>query len=175
MNKWYRRLEIKTHEVPERRTDKTNKRETPLPSVTPETVRLACDEMTRHLMTGHGMTEEQAKKQAYQSLFGGEQRQEQIREAARLYRERGWVQIYSGYLGASIYLVKGESVKTPDPAIPRYTESEVAALGGLNPDEVKTLHECKAIFGGAIQAPDQAKVLPQVSIAGTRRRVKPLD
>lgn len=85
------------------------------------------------------------------------QRTIQKEEAVRLYRERGWVQIHSGYLGASIYLVKSESVKTPDAGILRYTENEVLALAGLNPDEIKTMHKVKAVFGGNIKIQDERK------------------
>ena len=71
-------------------------------------------------------------------------------EAARLYRERGWVQIWSTYLNEPIYLVRHKSVKVPDPSIPKYTQVEIEALKGLNLEELMTLHEAKRIFEGAI-------------------------
>lgn len=80
-------------------------------------------------------------------LSGSPQRAIQKDMAVRLYRERGWVQIYSGYLGASIYLVKNESIQTPDTGITRYTASEVMILAGLTTEEIRTMHEVKAIFG----------------------------
>ena len=73
-----------------------------------------------------------------------------ITEATRLYQKRGWVQIFSGYLNQSIYLVKNKSTKIPDPSIPRYTKEETEALRGLTLDELKTLHEAKVIFKGKI-------------------------
>ena len=73
-----------------------------------------------------------------------------ITEATRLYQKRGWVQIFSGYLNQSVYLVKNKSTKIPDPLIPRYTKEETEALRGLTLDELKTLHEAKVIFKGEI-------------------------
>ena len=73
-----------------------------------------------------------------------------IEEATRLYQERGWIQIFSGYLNQSIYLVRNKSVSVPDPSIPRYTKEETEALRGLTLDELKTLHEAKVIFKGKI-------------------------
>ena len=79
-----------------------------------------------------------------------EKRSIHITEATRLYQKRGWVQIFSGYLNQSIYLVKNKSTKIPDPSIPRYTKEETEALRGLTLDELKTLHEAKVIFKGEI-------------------------
>ena len=73
-----------------------------------------------------------------------------IEEATHLYQKRGWVQIFSGYLNQSVYLVKNKSIKIPDPSIPRYTKEETEALRGLTLDELKTLHEAKVIFKGKI-------------------------
>ena len=73
-----------------------------------------------------------------------------IEEATRLYQKRGWIQIFSGYLNQSIYLVKNKSTRVPDPSIPKYTKEETEALRGLTLDELKTLHEAKAIFKGEI-------------------------
>lgn len=108
------------------------------------------NEVTSIRMNDHAMPESEAMRESYKTPFGEERRQARIEEASKLYRERGWVQIYSGYLGASIYLVKNESVLTPDPAIKRYTENEVMALAGLNPDEVRTMHDAKVIYKGTI-------------------------
>tara|TARA_B100000686_G_C16166584_1_gene654240 strand:- start:79 stop:459 length:381 start_codon:yes stop_codon:yes gene_type:complete len=74
----------------------------------------------------------------------------QTEEAARLLRSRGWVQIRSTYLDQDIYLVKHEAVKVPDPSLPRYTQSETAALKGLNREELLTLCDVKEIFNGTI-------------------------
>ena len=79
-----------------------------------------------------------------------EKRSIHITEATRLYQKRGWIQIFSGYLNQSIYLVKNKSIKIPDPSIPRYTKEETEALRGLTLDELKTLHEAKVIFKGKI-------------------------
>ena len=79
-----------------------------------------------------------------------EKRSIHITEATRLYQKRGWIQIFSGYLNQSVYLVKNKSTKIPDPSIPRYTKEETEALRGLTLDELKTLHEAKVIFKGEI-------------------------
>ena len=79
-----------------------------------------------------------------------EKRSIHITEATRLYQKRGWIQIFSGYLNQSVYLVKNKSIKIPDPSIPRYTKEETEALRGLTLDELKTLHEAKVIFKGEI-------------------------
>ena len=73
-----------------------------------------------------------------------------IEEATHLYQKRGWIQIFSGYLNQSVYLVKNKSTRVPDPSIPRYTKEETEALSGLTLDELKTLHEAKVIFKGEI-------------------------
>ena len=73
-----------------------------------------------------------------------------IDEATHLYQKRGWIQIFSGYLNQSVYLVKNKSTRVPDPLIPKYTKEETEALRGLTLDELKTLHEAKVIFKGEI-------------------------
>jgi hypothetical protein len=79
-----------------------------------------------------------------------EKRSIHIEEATRLYQKRGWVQIFSGYLNQSIYLVKNKATRVPDPSIPKYTKEETEALRGLTLDELKTLHEAKQLFKGTI-------------------------
>ena len=71
-------------------------------------------------------------------------------DSTRLYRDRGWVQIFSGYLNQSVYLVKDETVEVPDPSILKYTQDEIEALRDLSIDELKTLCSAKEIFFGAI-------------------------
>ena len=86
----------------------------------------------------------------YNDLSPSPGRSIQIQEATKLYRERGWIQIFSGHLNQSVYLVKNKSIKVPDPSIPRYTKEETEALRGLTLEEIKTLHGAKAIFKGTI-------------------------
>ena len=73
-----------------------------------------------------------------------------LEEATRLYRKRGWVQVYSTYLKANIYLVRNKAIHVPDPSILRYAEAEIDALRDLSLEELKTLHEAKIIFKGVI-------------------------
>jgi len=73
-----------------------------------------------------------------------------IEEATHLYQKRGWIQIFSGYLNQSIYLVKNKSTRVPDPSIIKYSQEEIESLNGLTLDEIKTLHEAKMIFKGEI-------------------------
>ena len=73
-----------------------------------------------------------------------------IQEATRLYRKRGWIQVYSTYLKANIYLVRNKAIHVPYPSILRYAESEIDALRDLSLEEIKTLHEAKIIFKGVI-------------------------
>jgi hypothetical protein len=79
-----------------------------------------------------------------------EKRSIHITEATRLYQKRGWIQIFSGYLNQSIYLVKNKSTRVPDPSIIKYSQEEIESLNGLTLDEIKTLHEAKVIFKGEI-------------------------
>ena len=79
-----------------------------------------------------------------------EKRSTHITEATRLYQKRGWIQIFSGYLNQSIYLVKNKSTRVPDPSIIKYSQEEIESLNGLTLDEIKTLHEAKMIFKGKI-------------------------
>lgn len=73
-----------------------------------------------------------------------------LEEANRLYRERGWVQIWSGHLGCTIYLIRDRRVRVPDTNTPVYTEKEIRVLKGLSLNELRTLHEAKSIFGGEV-------------------------
>ena len=73
-----------------------------------------------------------------------------VEEATKLFKERGWIQIFSCHLNQSIYLVKNDQVKVPDSSITKYTQVEIEALKGLNLEELMTLHEAKRIFGGTI-------------------------
>jgi len=71
-------------------------------------------------------------------------------EATKLYRKRGWVQIFSGHLNQSIYLVRNKWVIVPDPALSKYTQDEIESLKGLSWEEAQTLHKAKVIFKGEI-------------------------
>ena len=73
-----------------------------------------------------------------------------IQEATRLYRKRGWVQIFSGHLNQSIYLVRNKWVIVPDPALSKYIQDEIESLKGLSWEEAQTLHKAKVIFKGEI-------------------------
>ena len=79
-------------------------------------------------------------------------------EAARLYRERGWVKIFSVYLKTELYLIRDKSVNVPDPTILKYTQTEMDALGDLSLDELRTLHQAKVIFKGTIHRGDNNKM-----------------
>ena len=71
-------------------------------------------------------------------------------EATKLYRKRGWVQIFSGHLNQSIYLVRNKWVIVPDPALSKYTQDEIESLKGLSWEEAQTLHKAKVLFKGEI-------------------------
>ncbi len=73
-----------------------------------------------------------------------------LEEATRLYKSRGWVQVFSGYLNQNIYLVKNKWIKVPDSALQKYTRHEIAALNGLSWEEIQTLHKAKFLFKGEI-------------------------
>ena len=73
-----------------------------------------------------------------------------LEEVSRLYRERGWIEIYSSLLDSKIYLVRDSKIKTPDRRILRYAQSELDSLQGLSTDELKVIHEAKKAFGGII-------------------------
>jgi len=79
-----------------------------------------------------------------------EKRSAHINEAIRLFRGKGWVKIFSGYLDCSIYLTRNKFIKVPDPSLSKYTQAEVKALKSLSLDELKTLHKAKVLFGGTI-------------------------
>ncbi|PIR00332.1 MAG: hypothetical protein COV66_07565 [Nitrospinae bacterium CG11_big_fil_rev_8_21_14_0_20_45_15] len=80
-----------------------------------------------------------------------ENRSIQRAEAERLFRERGWVQVYSTYLKLDFYLVRDENVRTPEPSIVKYTLMEIQVLNDLSVEELLTLHKAKEIFKGFIQ------------------------
>jgi len=73
-----------------------------------------------------------------------------VEEATKLFKERGWIQIYSTYLESTIYLVRDDAIRVPDSSIPKYTQAEMQSLKDLTLDELKTLHEAKVLFKGKI-------------------------
>ena len=73
-----------------------------------------------------------------------------VENATELFKERGWIQIYSTYLESNIYLVRDDAIRVPDPSIPKYTQAEIQSLKDLTLDELKTLHEAKVLFKGKI-------------------------
>jgi hypothetical protein len=73
-----------------------------------------------------------------------------LEEATRLFQKRGWVQIWSGYLKQSIYLVKDKKIIVPDLTLSRYTQDEIESLKGLSWEETQTLHKAKVLFKGEI-------------------------
>jgi hypothetical protein len=73
-----------------------------------------------------------------------------LEEAIHLYKSRGWIQIFSGYLNQSIYLMKNKWVKVPDATLLKYTRKEIEVLNGLSWEEIQTLHEAKVLFKGEI-------------------------
>jgi hypothetical protein len=73
-----------------------------------------------------------------------------VEEATKLFKKRGWIQIWAEYLNQHIYLVRNDKVKTPDTGILRYAQSELSDLRGLSVDELKIMHEAKKAFGGVI-------------------------
>jgi len=79
-----------------------------------------------------------------------EKRTIHINEATRLFKKRGWIQIFSGHLNTNLYLVRNKNLKVPDPSLPKYTKQEIMKLHGLTLDELRTLHEAKVIFKGEI-------------------------
>ena len=76
-----------------------------------------------------------------------------ISQAVADYKRKGFIKIFSAYLGQSIYLAKDKRVakNLPDKELPIYLEDELKALKDLSLDELRTLHEAKMIFTGKIQ------------------------
>ena len=73
-----------------------------------------------------------------------------VEDDNKLFKERGWIQIWAGYLNNHIYLVRDEKVKTPDTGILRYAQSELDDLRDLSLEERRVMHEAKNVFGGVI-------------------------
>ena len=73
-----------------------------------------------------------------------------VEETSKLFKKRGWIQIWAGYLNQHIYLVRDEEVKVPNPTLSKYTQGEIEALKDLSIDEIQTMHEAKVIFKGII-------------------------
>ena len=108
-----------------------------------ETARNAVEEIKRN-RENEDLVEDFVKSAISEKMTGS------ITEASHIYKKQGWVRIFSGYLNKSIYLVKDETVKVPDPSILKYTQHEIEALRDLSIDELKTLCYAKEIFFGAI-------------------------
>ena len=75
-----------------------------------------------------------------------------ISQAVENFKRDGFIQIFSAYLGESIYLVRDEKAasEVPNKELPIYFVCELAPLRDLNLDELRTMHEVKKIFGGVI-------------------------
>ena len=115
-----------------------------------ETAKVAVEEIRKKRETTEAVHEAEELIRDCEKSEIGEIRSGHMDDSTRLYRDRGWVQIFSGYLNKSIYLVKDETVKVPDPTILKYTQQEVESLRDLNIDEIKTLCSAKEIFFGVI-------------------------
>ena len=115
-----------------------------------ETAKVAVEEIRKKRETTEAVHEAEELIRDCEKSEIGEIRSGHMDGSTRLYRDRGWVQIFSGYLNKSIYLVKDETVKVPDPTILKYTQQEVESLRDLNIDEIKTLCSAKEIFFGVI-------------------------
>lgn len=78
----------------------------------------------------------------------------QIQQAVHDYKRYGYIKIFSTILGEAVYLAKDErSIKrVPDKNLPVFTEKDLMELDPkeLGPEMVKSLLECKVLFGGCI-------------------------
>ncbi len=83
----------------------------------------------------------------------------QIQQATKEYRKQGWVKIYSGVLGRSVYLAKDDRAaqRVPDQNIAVFLESDLEAVKGLAPDEARVLLEARMLFGGPIKVQDYSE------------------
>jgi len=122
-----------------------------------------------NLMTGpkFKMPLEQAREEASQLVLRN-LRTLQIQQAAKEYRNQGWVQIYSGVLERSVYLVKDDRAAKciPDKAIPVYLESDIESVKNLDPEVAKVLLEARLIFNGPIKVEDHAERPPKRKVDG---------
>ena len=77
----------------------------------------------------------------------------QVNQAAQDYRRYGYVKIFSTVLNRAVYLAKHEQAakRVPDRDIPVYTESDIEAVKGLDPEVAKVLLEARILFGGPIK------------------------
>jgi len=77
----------------------------------------------------------------------------QVNQAAQDYRRYGYIKIFSTVLNRAVYLAKHEQAakRVPDRDIPVYTESEIEAVKGLDPEVAKVLLEARILFGGPIK------------------------
>lgn len=105
------------------------------------------------LMTGpkFKMPLEQARTEASQLVLRN-LRTLQIQQATKEYRKQGWVKIYSGVLGRSVYLAKDDRAaqRVPDQNIAVFLESDLEAVKGLAPEEARVLLEARILFGGPV-------------------------
>ncbi len=78
----------------------------------------------------------------------------QLRQSIEDYRRLGYVKIYSIILNQALYLAKDKSVArcVPDQSLPVFTEKDLVELDvkTLAPEELRTILECKVLFGGDI-------------------------
>jgi len=76
----------------------------------------------------------------------------QAEQAAKDFKQYGYVQIFSAVLGGRVYLVKHKGVagRVPDRSLPVYMPEDIEAVKGLSPKETLALLEALMIFGGSI-------------------------
>lgn len=77
----------------------------------------------------------------------------QARQAAKDYKQVGFVKIFSTVLDQAVYMAKNEQAarRVPDRSLPVYLESEVLACKGLDREEAMFLLEAKIIFEGVVE------------------------
>lgn len=66
----------------------------------------------------------------------------------------GWIEIKSPVLETNLYIIRNDSIETPDPSLPRYTLAEVEALRGLSDSREKYIHKMKMLYKGKIAGDD---------------------
>jgi len=101
-------------------------------------------------LSGQSVLSEQVQSFEEEENYPALDRAKSIEEATRLFKKRGWIQIFSGHLQENFYLIRHERIKTPSLDYPRYTLKEIQAVAGLSIEELQTMHEAKQIFSGAI-------------------------
>ena len=99
-----------------------------------------------------GLAHEDAETEAMK-LLARSSRVLQLKQAAKDYKTRGYIKIYSTVLGKPIYLARDKTIieKMPNKSLPVFLVKDITSLKGIPKEMARTLMEARIIFRGPLE------------------------